>query len=315
MASSNLTAIITKVRRLTRTPSELQLTDAEIQEYANTFIQYDMPDTLRLFEMRKKFSFYTEPYIDSYSTSADPTSPLYNFKNIYITNDVPAYISGVALQFVPDSLYFYQLYSPRLYNKTETTGDGVTANFTGTLSGTPILRNDVLFTSIDANNNGLKLYDNGAGVFEGDGLGTINYITGAYDITFTAAPGSGENVVSQTYNYKPARPESILYFEDTFVLRPIPDQVYRVDIEAYKRPNELLNAAQSPDLEHWWQYIAYGAAKKVFEDRMDTDSIQQIIPEMQNQQILVERRSIVQNKNKRERTMFNSGAPRYRRFW
>lgn len=315
MALSNLEAIIIKVRRLTRSPREVQLSDKDIKEYANTFILYDMPESLRLKTLRKKVTFYTEPYIDRYSTSTDPTSPLYNFKNVYLTTDIPAFVSGVPLTFVPDSQYFYDLYPPRLYNKVETSGDGVTMNFTGTLSATPLLRNDVLFTSIDTNNEGLKLYDDADGAFSGDGFGTVNYNTGVYDITFNAAPASGTSINSQTYSYKPARPDSILYYDDTFILRPIPDQVYRIEIQAYKRPEELLSNSQEPELEHWWQYVAYGTAKKVFEDRMDTESIAQIMHEFEQQKIFVERRSIVQNKNKRERTMFNSNRSCLRRTW
>ena len=59
-----------------------------------------------------------------------------------------------------------------------------------------------------------------------------------------------------------------------------------------------------PQLSQWWQYIAYGAAKKIFEDRMDTDSLQMIMPEYKNQERLVERRTIVNAASERTATIF-----------
>jgi hypothetical protein len=65
-----------------------------------------------------------------------------------------------------------------------------------------------------------------------------------------------------------------------------------------------MNLNQAPQLEEWWQYIAYGAAKKIFEDRMDLDSVALILPEYQKQEQLVLRRTIVQNTNERTATIY-----------
>ncbi len=75
-------------------------------------------------------------------------------------------------------------------------------------------------------------------------------------------------------------------------------------MEVYVQPTELLLSNQSPDLQEWWQYIAYGAAKKVFEDRMDLDSVQQIMPEFKMQERLCLRRSIVQQTSQRSTTIY-----------
>ena len=72
----------------------------------------------------------------------------------------------------------------------------------------------------------------------------------------------------------------------------------------YRRPTELLLVGQSPELEQWWQYIAYGASKKVFEDRMDMQSVQMIMPEFNKQERLVLRRTIVQQTNERVATIY-----------
>ena len=41
---ADLQTIRTKVRRLTRSLSPAQLTDAQIDEYINTFVLYDFPE-------------------------------------------------------------------------------------------------------------------------------------------------------------------------------------------------------------------------------------------------------------------------------
>ena len=164
-----------------------------------------------------------------------------------------------------------------------------------------------MFSSIDANGDGIVAQDDGDGLLSEDGLlvGTINYLTGAYAIIFANPPGVGEDVCAQVYAYQAARPDAILYFDNKFIVRPIPDKPYRVDVEVYKRPTELLDSAQNPDLEQWWQYIAYGAAKKVFEDRSDMESIQIIMPGFKEQELLVLRRTIVQQTKERVATIYS----------
>ena len=93
MADSTLTAIRIKIRRLTRSPSQALITDAQIDDYINTFVLYDFPESLRLFTFRTTLTFYTQPNIDTYETdTVDATAPLYNFKNKYITVHQPIFI-------------------------------------------------------------------------------------------------------------------------------------------------------------------------------------------------------------------------------
>jgi len=309
MADTTLAAIRTKVRRLTRSPSTTQLANADIDEYVNTFILYDMPEHLRLHTLRDNFVFYTEPDIDTYGSSyIDP--------NTYINTLKPAYIAGRRVYFTQSQDEFYKLY-PKVNNITSigTSGDGVTVAFSGTLSSVPVLKNSVLFSSIDANNDGLALTDDGAGTLAGDGTGTINYLTGAFTLNFSAAPASGEAINSQTVPYVASVPQTILYFNNEIVMRPIPDQPYRVELEVYKVPTELLAAGNSPDLKQWWQYIAYGAAKKVFEDRTDMEGAAMLMPEFKKQEALVLRRTLVQQAKERSATIYTETLFNNNNWW
>ena len=304
MADSTLAAIRKKVRRLTRTPSEQQLSNADIDEYINTFILYDLPQTIRLFSLRKTLTFYTDPNVDVYETNAIVGDPLENFENKYTAVYTPIYVAGYEACLYQSEAGFYEAYPLTNNISTETTGNGVIVNFAGTLSNVPIVSNRVVFNSIDANNNGLELHDDGLGVLSGDGVGTIDYITGAYTLAWTVAPASGKNINSLTVPYTAARPDTVLYFNNKFTVRPIPDQVYPIQVEVDVRPNELLATGTSPDLEQWSQLISYGAAKKVFEDRGTLEDVQAILPELKNQEILVLRRSNAQVSQNRTDTIY-----------
>jgi hypothetical protein len=110
--------------------------------------------------------------------------------------------------------------------------------------------------------------------------------------------------MAQVYPYQPSRPQAMLYYDDSFILRPVPDMPYKVEIEVYVRPTELLAGNDMPDISQWWQYIAYGAAKKVFEDRLDIESIQRILPEFKQQELFVLRRTNMTLENERSSTIY-----------
>lgn len=312
---STLQNINILVRRLTRSPSNSQLSDLEIRNNVNTFILYDFPEHLRQFSLRTTLTFYARPYIDAYSTVNAPVEdPLYNFKNKYITTHAPAYIAGFPVMYSQDRSEFYSHYPVINSIQLISQGDGVTTNFVGVLPGIPMLRNNVLISSIDINNNALSLKDDGNGNLVVPNTtptvpaSTINYLTGAYVINFPVAPAVGVAINAQTVPYVPSRPNAILFYDSTFYLRPVPDQPYAVNIEVYRRPDELLAFGDMPELSEWWQYIAYGAAKKILEQRLDLDGIQLILPEFKKQETLISRRSIVQYSNDRTSTIYTDNS-------
>lgn len=332
VADSSLQFIRNKVRRLTRSLSPSQLLDSEIDQYINTFVLYDFPEHLRLFNLRKTFTFYTEPYVDVYETSTDVNSPLYDFKNRYITVHPPIYIAGYQALFSESRDQFFGIY-PMLNSIASigTSGDGATTAFTGTVNSQQantsningqvicLLQNNVLFSSIDLNDEGLAMIDypisNTIGNLYVPGTAPtsttvqdvnnyINYITGDFTVTFATAPGAGQPINSQTVPQNPTLPQSMLFYDGKFTMRPVPDQAYRVEMEVYVRPTELLSGSQTPELQEWAQYIAFNTAKKIFEDRMDMESVQMIMPALKEQEKLVLRRTIVQQTSQRASTIY-----------
>ncbi len=314
MAATTLKEIRNKVRKLTQSPSITQLSIVDLDQYINTFILYDFPETLRLFSLKKSVKFTLEPNIDTYTVNSVLGVGAINE---FITFNPPVYIAGFPAFYSQSEEEFFNIYP--FHNSIKSTGlsgDGATFVFSGTLSSKPVIRGKVCFTAkaapdpITGKVLGLILSDTLVqdGFLRGDGQGTIDYLTGAFTLDFGAPPAFPTAplgvINSQTVPYVAGRPTSMLYFNDTFIFRPIPDQVYHVQLEAFVRPTDLLALEESPELEQWWQYIAYGAAKKVLEDRMDMETVQMIMPEFNRQERMVLRRTIVQQTNERTATIY-----------
>jgi len=308
MADSTLTAIRTKVRRLTRSPNTAQITDAQIDEYVNTFIQYDFPEHLRLFTLRETFTFFTQPFIDVYD-SDNPATELDNFENVYTSVHEPIFIDGNRVPLYQDRDKFYGVYPLTNTRETVATGDGATMLFNGTLTNAPLVRGNLLFSSVAADFSSLELHDpdnelTATAILSGSGTGIINYITGAYTLTFSTAPGNGEDIDVHYIPYEASVPQAVLYHNNAFTVRPIPDQAYRIQMEVYRRPTELLASGASPELEQWWQLIAYGASVKLFQDRTDEEGVRMLMPEFDKQMRLALRKTIVQQTNDRVATIY-----------
>lgn len=375
MANSALVDIRTKVRRITRRMSEAQLSTIDLDKYINSYVLYDFPETLRLFNLRTTFSFYTTPFIDTYSTTTNPASPLYDFTNKYITTDEPVYIAGYQAVYSESRTEFYNVY-PLLSSiqSIGTTGDGATFKFAGVINTqqqnmvppqgltqfSPLLHRNVLFSSIDNNANGLAMQDSPIldattlmptnygylfnalttnsqpynAITNPNGIPTIilpapyalasgfpiynyiNYITGEYVVSFATAPAPGLNINSQTVQTSPTIPKSLLFFDGDFIVRPVPDQSYKVQMEVFAQPTALLDANQSPELAEWWQLIAWNAAKKVFEENDAFEDIQRIMPSLKEQEDLVNRRTIVQQTNQSSPTIYGGqGTSIYYNTW
>lgn len=326
MADSTLGAIRTKVRRLTRSPSPSQITDAQIDEYVNTFILYDFPESLRLFSLRTTLTFYTQPFVDVYGTSSTPANdPLFNFKNKYVAVHPPVYLAGVPGFFTQNRNEFYNNWpQTNSIADTQLRGSGITGPYVGTLAtgtGAPVMKNNVIFTTVNASGVAMVLVDYPSATLNEIGFlglpnqpqttavlyGQVNYVTGAFTCTFPVAVPALEVIWSETIPYQPAKPIGMLYFDNEFTIRPIPDMAYSVSIEVDARPTELLLVGDIPYEEQWWQYVAIGAAIKIFQDRMDMDSVNMIASEFQRQEDFVGRTSLVQYANQRSQTIYTQG--------
>lgn len=143
-----------------------------------------------------------------------------------------------------------------------------------------------LLTANVRNGMTLNVTDDGNGNLIGDvdtsGTNTINYATGAISVKFSQAPGNQESITAQYNPLVLNMPIALLYYQDQIICRPVPDQGYTVEITAYRTPSQALlgtndpntpNMSGVPELMEWWETLAIGTAKKVYEDRIDMEGV------------------------------------------
>lgn len=323
---STLSTIRTKVRRLTGRPSENQISNTQINEYVNTFYQYDFPEHLRVFSNNSLFTFMTEANVDQYKMLAvDPDNPTFNelvvsfdggsesAANVHYNLQPPLYISGYQSFYSQSREQFFRTYPALGDIFTSLLGNGEVGPYNFTLPNVPMLQDSVTVGAIDDTDSTIKVVDDPQNRTSGNWLlsnsttgvtGSIDYLTGEGTITFANAIPFGNEITFTFTPYQPNRPLSALFYDNTITLRPVPDKSYPVQFNSFLTPSALLQDNEDPILKQWWQYLAYGAAKKIFEDSQDPEGVSQILRGFKEQENLVLHRHIVQQTNERTATIY-----------
>lgn len=301
--------IIEKVREVSASGNSLQVTDTKILKYINSYYLYDFPDDLRILKLKDVYTFNTIQGVDTYPFDFDSWS----------TVEAPAYCGKVQISLFQDKSTFYGYNFNTQQLETFDTGDGTTGPYSGQTIAYPLVKsvnnnpmtdtpqsNTSVFPAgypptfaesnvsriqnilIAANTTTTSLHvtDDGAGNLIGDCVagGTIDYQTGDItNLTFTSAVPDGNDINIQYTQSDQGQPYNILFFQNQFVLRPVPDQAYTIEINAYREPSKALLGTTSfstpnlngrPEQFDWWELIAFGVAKKLYQDRLDMDGVQ-----------------------------------------
>ena len=334
MTIATLDDIRTKIRRLTGSASDATLTDSRLDDYINSYYLYDLPAQFRSLQLSDTISFNTIKGISTYELNGAvfPTltttagSNTRTFVDYITTISGPAYIAKKEVGFYQSVRDFFAAVPSDQYDQRLATGDG-TDTYSGTTNSSPILPSinnnpavssypagrwqNILITantSWGTTQNVTDIYSGSGntGTLSGDGTGTINYETGAITVTFNSVVPSGEAIFVSYMAHTLARPIGILYYRNELTMWPPPDRGYTVDLQAYRQPTVVLASSDSatPELQEWWELIAAGAAKKVFEDRLDDDGIVLMEHMIGERMRVVEARTYAQLANQRVPTIF-----------
>ena len=313
----NLQDIITKIREISASGNSLQVTNEKIIKYINSYYLYDLPQDLRILKLKDVYTFNTIQGID-----------VYPFDYIgWSTVQPPAYCAKQQMAFYQDPAQFYGSSFNLQTTQQFSTGDGTAGPYLGTTQASPILRSvnnnpmadtqtsalgsfpanyppqfapstisriqNILITANTLSGT-LNVTDDGNGGLQGDCSpgGTINYFTGAIaNLTFTSAIPSGNAINIEYKSITLGQPFSILFTQQQFIVRPVPDKGYTIELIAYRTPSQLLlgtsdpsspNLAGIPEDYEWWELITFGVAKKLYQDRLDMQGVammQQFIDE------------------------------------
>lgn len=300
--------IIEKVRECAALGTGDQSTEQKIIKYINSYYVLDLPNDLRNLKLKDVYTFNTIQGVDTYPFDFDQWS----------TVESPAYCGKIQIPIFQDKASFYRYNFNSQQLQTFDQGDGTTGPYSGTTQAYPIIRsvynNPIVDTKtaptgvfpagyppafrdsnisraqnilISANTalSSLHVTDDGAGNLIGDCTsGTIDYQTGAIaNLVFTSAVPSDNDINIQYTQAVLGKPYTILFFQNQFTLRPIPDQAYTIEMTAYREPSKALLGTSSltvpnlngrPEELCWWELIAFGVAKKFYQDRLDTDGVQ-----------------------------------------
>lgn len=297
-AGWNFNAILSEFRSICGIPDATMYSDAQCATLINNYYQFVLPKELKIFWGYTNFRFFTQPYLDQYLAPAG-----------FQTLNPNVYCDGFPVEWYTDPDTFYQDY-PKQENKQHiTVGDGTTNSFPVNLSAFPILTRSLYVT------DGYQVIQDvptttpfvGAGTFTqtsglssamppppSTGLGSINYRTGTIDAVFQSPPASGTNIVATYQTFLPNRPQGILFFPqqplknstqyqndavNMFVLRPVPKEVFRIQMQGIQVPNAMVNYTDVPFRQDLGPLIALGAALHRFKLFNQMDQYDQYLPE------------------------------------
>jgi hypothetical protein len=140
------------------------------------------------------------------------------------------------------------------------------------------------------------------------GNATINYQTGEITGLVFAQPIPQGTPIQIQYNPKQfSIPLSIMFFQNQFTMAPIPDQGYTIELQCYRQPIQALLAADmsgNPELSEWWEILSVGAAKKIFEERLDSDGVMFIDKMLKERYDVIETRTYAQIDQQRIHTIY-----------
>jgi hypothetical protein len=328
------------VRRMTARYTPQQMTSQQIQNYINLFYTLHFPEEFKNLKLTKPYVFTTIPNVDTYDfvyeaglvtdAAGNPVPG-----NVQITP--PVYCQGYILRYFQDKTTFYNRWPNLSVNQQINTGDGTSGPYAGTIPSTPFYRaqldvfgnvteaaviissfyntgfNYVITDVPQPNSNTGKLVD-----AEGNPVGTVNYLTGAYTFTVNSLGviPSGAPIYAAVVPYQASRPTDVLFYNQQIVFRPCPMQVYQVEFQISQQPTQLIANNQAPELDEWYLFICAGAAKLIYTDFPDEQGMAYLMPIWQEQLQIAQRRTLRQLGSQRAATIFSQpGRPLASWFW
>jgi hypothetical protein len=341
LSIATLQDIILKVRRLTGSGNDFQLTDPMIIDYINSYYLYDFPAQYRSLKLKDKLTFNTIRGIDTYAFDQEH----------YSTVQAPCYCAKRDIPLFNDTWSFYTAWFNWQNQENFAQGNSTFGPYSGTVQATPIIRSvnnnpatttqttstspfptnqpvfpnanfgrvqNILITANIGLGRTVNVTDDGNGNLIGDcSSGTIDYETGIIsNLVFTGSLPipSGADIQIQYNQAVLSPPLAILFSQNQFTVRPVPDRGYTIELTAYRLPSQALLGSDDPDVINydgvpeqleWWETLAFGAAKKIYQDRLDPDGISLMDAGLMEQLLLNETRTYALLGQRRIGTMFS----------
>lgn len=341
----NLQQMENTVRRMTARYTEQQMPTAQIDSYINLAYTLHFPEQFKNLKLTKPYVFTTIPNVDTYDFiyEENPTNPVTGTQasaspgNIQITP--PVYCQGYILRYYQDKTTFYNRWPKLSVNQQiGTGGKQIGSTYSGIIPSTPFLRAQldifgnvteaaVIISAFDSTGDALSGFNYAitdapransdvGDLFEPNNplsIGTVNYITGAFQFTPTTTIPASATIYASVVPYQTSRPTDVIFYNQQLTFRPVPQQVYQVEFQISQQPTQLIAANAAPELDEWYLFICAIAAKLIYTDFPDPEGMAYLMPIYQEQLQIAQRRSLRQMGSQRAQTIFS--APGWSRNW
>ena len=298
---NTLQGIKNTVRRLVSSPDPSQLSEADLEAAINSFYVQEVPASVKTDQLRTVLEIFTSPNVEKYDVDV----------NTYQELQDPVFINGRPGNLYKDRSTFYGKWSRQSQVQTPATGDGTVGPYNFTLSNMPILPGSVVIGTVDTGGGIVKVEDNGSGgLVEANtstSVGSIVYSTGVVSFTPTQAILSGQGINVWSTYYTAGYPSDILYWNNQVSVRPVPDDVYRIEVNAILTPTAFAANDSRPVVDQWWQFVSYGTAIRIMTTRQDMAGVENIKPLFLEQRSLVIDRQASEEIGQRNVTIYSGG--------
>ena len=136
------------------------------------------------------------------------------------------------------------------------------------------------------------------------GTGRVVLGTGAYNVTFAAAPTDSQDI-QINYNYPNlGKPSAVLHYAGNLLFSPSPDGPYSIEVAIDKRPEPLVNETDGIDNNDWGELVAYGASRVLLLDYGQMELAQMLQPRFMELQVNAMRKDLRSRSNNRSTPSF-----------
>jgi hypothetical protein len=142
-------------------------------------------------------------------------------------------------------------------------------------------------------------------------IGSVDYVTGQIDFVLPSGVSlaAGTLLTVWVRQYQPGRPYCLLFWNNEFHVRPIPKLIHKIEVETYLTPVQFMESTDSPILNQWAQYIAYGSSMEILRDRQDLEGVENLREGFMRQEGLVLERQGIEEIGTPNYQLFNSTQP------
>lgn len=328
------------VRQQTARYDEAQMPTSQIDYFINLAYTLRLPLQFKNEKLTKPYVFYTTPNVDTYDFPYEENPISGNPRQTatvspgYVQVTPPVFCQGYQLGYYQDTRTFYNRWPQLSVNQIiNSGGKGVGVAYTGTIPSFPFYRAQLdIFGNvtnpgvvISANVTNPQSADSaytfrltdipivGSPNNEGDlvdvtgaAIGTVNYLTGAYSFTLPSplVIPADATIYAAVTPYQASRPIDVLFYNQQFVFRPCPRQVYKVEFKISQQPTQLIAAGDAPEMNEWYLFICAMASELIYIQYPDPEGMAYLKPTLDEQRCEAQRRTLKQLNTQRAQTLF-----------